>query len=114
MSYPDITILAFEEFIPDSLVYLPNEFDKLLNLISTIKRNRTDMVIYMFGNSLDRNCPYFNEMDIDVKELRQGEIKQYKYYGGQRGTSENTVAIEYIRPVYQADTSDAYYVFNRQ
>ena len=114
VSYPDIDFVIYEEFMSESHSYLPNEFDKLMSIISTIKRRRTDFVIYMLGNTVDMNCPVLHEMGINVREMAQGDIKLFTYYGGKNGETKNTVAVEYIRPVEQSEDSESFFIFNRQ
>lgn len=114
VSYPDIDFVVVEEFMSESHQYLLGEFDKILSIISTIKRRRTDFVIYMLGNTVDMNCPVLHDMGINVREMAQGDIKLFTYYGGSKGETKNTVAVEYIRQVAQSDESESFYVFNRQ
>lgn len=114
VSYPDIDFVVVEEFMSESHSYLPNEFDALMSIISTIKRRRTDFVIYMLGNTVDMNCPILHDMGINVREMAQGDIKLFTYYGGSSGETKNTVAVEYIRPVEQSEDSESFYIFNRQ
>ena len=114
VSYPDIDFVIYEEFMSESHSYLPNEFDKLMSIISTIKRRRTDFVIYMLGNTVDMNCPVLHDMGINVREMAQGDIKLFTYYGGKNGETKNTVAVEYIRPVEQSEDSESFFIFNRQ
>lgn len=114
VSYPDIDFVVVEEFMSESHQYLPHEFDKIMSIISTIKRRRTDFVVYMLGNTVDMNCPLLHEMKINCREMAQGDIKLFTYYGGKNGETKNTVAVEYIRAVEQSDDSESFYIFNRQ
>ena len=114
VSYPDIDFVIYEEFMSESHRYLANEFDSLMSIISTIKRRRTDFVIYMLGNTVDMNCPILHDMGINCREMAQGDIKLFTYYGGKNGETKNTVAVEYIRPVEQSEDSESFFIFNRQ
>ena len=114
VSYPEIDFVVVEEFMSESHQYLPHEFDKIMSIISTIKRRRTDFVVYMLGNTVDMNCPLLREMKINCREMAQGDIKLFTYYGGKNGETKNTVAVEYIRAVEQSDDSESFYIFNRQ
>ena len=88
-SYPRITTILFDEFITrDS--YFQDEFVLFMNTLSTIARLRKDIKIYMCGNTINKYCPYFNEMGIDVKHMKPGDIDVYRY-----GDSELRVAVEY-------------------
>ena len=88
-SYPDINIIFFDEFI-SRMGYLPNEFVLFMNVISTIVRQRNDVVIYMTGNTVNKYCPYFAEMGLGhVEKMEAGTIDLYKY-----GESKLKVAVE--------------------
>lgn len=89
-SYPHVGILCFDEFLSRSN-YLPDEFIILMNTLSTIARNRTDVEIYLLGNTVNKYCPYFSEMGLtNVKKMTPGTIDVYKY-----GDSGLSVAVEY-------------------
>lgn len=89
-SYPKVTNIIFDEFI-SSTTYLQDEFVLFMNTISTIVRNRTDVKIYMLGNTVNKFCPYFKEMGLtNVNRQKQGTIDIYHY-----GDSELKVAVEY-------------------
>lgn len=89
-SYPKVTNIIFDEFI-SSTTYLQSEFVLFMNTISTIVRNRTDVKIYMLGNTVNKFCPYFKEMGLsNVTKQKQGTIDIYNY-----GDSKLKVAVEY-------------------
>ena len=89
-SFPDITTIIFDEFTTRGY-YLKDEFAVFMNVISTIIRHRTDVKIYMLGNTVDQFCPYFNEMGITgAKTMEQGTIDVYTY-----GNTNLRVAVEY-------------------
>ena len=91
-SYNDITVVLFDEFITREM-YLPNEFITFQNCLSTIIRDRDDVVIYMLGNTVNKYCPYFSEMGLtNIQHMQQGSIDVYQY-----GDSEMTVAVEYVQ-----------------
>lgn len=92
-SYPRIRTIIFDEFLTRTM-YLNDEFILFMNTISTIARSRTDVKIFMLGNSVNKYCPYFAEMGLKgVKEQKQGTIDLYQY-----GDSKLTVAVEYVAP----------------
>ena len=92
-SYPHIHIICFDEFLSRTN-YLPDEFILFMNTVSTIARLRTDMEIYMLGNTVNKYCPYFAEMGLkNVKTMEQGSIDVYRY-----GESDLRVAVEYTAP----------------
>lgn len=110
-SYPNVNLICYEEFLTDQRE-LPDEFTLFLNLISTIKRKREDVTIYLLGNTVSRNSVILESMNINVRDLIQGDIKVYTYYT--EGGATNTVAIEYCRNYAQSDKSEAYFSFGHQ
>lgn len=91
LDFPLVGRLVFEEFITDA-GYLANEPKKLMSLVSTIFRRRPGK-IFMIGNTLSRDCPYFGEwFDHSILKMKQGEIRVYD-----RKEEETTVriAVEY-------------------
>lgn len=89
-SYPGIKNVLFDEFITRS-AYLTDEFVLFMNVLSTIIRHRTDVRIFMIGNTVNRYCPYFAEMGLNhIKEMKPGSIDVYTY-----GDSKLRVAVEY-------------------
>lgn len=106
-SYPDITTICFDEFLTRT-VYLPDEFVLFCNVVSTIVRHRTDVKIFMLGNTVNKYCPYFAEMGLKhIKDMKPGDIDIYKY-----GDNKLTVAVEYTAPNKQGKQSDIYFAFD--
>lgn len=106
-SYPDITTILFDEFLTRT-TYLPDEFVLFMNVISTIVRHRTNVTIFMLGNTVNKYCPYFKEMGLThIKDMKPGDLDLYKY-----GDSELTVAVEYTTPNKQGKKSDLYFAFD--
>lgn len=92
-SYPRVRMIVFDEFLSRGY-YLPDEFILFMNCLSTIARLRTDVEIYMLGNTVNKYCPYFAEMGLkNVKTMEQGTIDVYRY-----GESGLKVAVEYTSP----------------
>lgn len=106
-SYPDIDIILFDEFISRT-GYLTDEFVKYQSLLSTIIRLRDNVKIYMCGNTINKFCPYFNEMGLsNIKNQLRGTIDVYTY-----GDSGLTVAVEYSDFDTKAKKSNKYFAFN--
>lgn len=106
-SYPNITTICFDEFLTRT-TYLPDEFVLFMNVVSTIVRHRTNVTIFMLGNTVNRYCPYFKEMGLThVKEMKPGDIDLYRY-----GDSDLIVAVEYTTPNKQGKESDLYFAFD--
>lgn len=106
-SYPNITTICFDEFLTRT-AYVPDEFVMFMNVVSTIIRHRTDVKIFMLGNTVNRYCPYFTEMGLrHVKDMKQGTIDLYHY-----GDTDLKVAVEYCKPNKQGKASDLYFAFD--
>ena len=109
-SYPAIKWILFDEFITRDY-YVPNEFVKFQNLLSTIIRKRDNVTICMCGNTLNQYCPYFKEMGLTgIGKQKQGSIDVYSY-----GDSELKVAVEYStidKTDKKATASNKYFAFN--
>lgn len=89
-SYPRVKNIVYDEFLSRS-GYIPEEFILFMNVISTIARLRTDVKIFMLGNTVNKYCPYFAEMGLKkIKDQKPGTIDVYKY-----GDSALRVAVEY-------------------
>lgn len=106
-SYPFITLIIFDEFLTNK-VYLNDEFIFFMNVVSTIVRKREDVKIYMLGNTVNKYCPYFQEMGLNhILKMTQGTIDIYKY-----GNSNLTVAVEYCSPSETNQATHKYFAFN--
>lgn len=106
-SYPKVTTIIFDEFITRGM-YLRDEFVLFMNVVSTIIRDRQNVKIFMFGNTVNQYCPYFNEMGLKhIKDMKQGTIDVYTY-----GDSDLKVAVEYTKQTQQGKKSDMYFAFD--
>lgn len=106
-SYPNVTTVLFDEFIGRE-AYLPDEFVLFCNTLSTIIRERTDVKIFMLGNTVNKYCPYFAEMGLKhTKNMKPGDIDVYTY--GETGLK---VAVEYTEPNINGKPSDMYFAFD--
>ena len=107
-SYPLITTVVFDEFI-SRIGYLPNEFVLFMNVLSTIIRQRNNVRIYMLGNTVNKYCPYFQEMGLGhIEDMEPGKIDIYSY-----GESDLRVAVERTRDHnIEGRKSDVYFAFD--
>lgn len=106
-SYPHITTIVFDEFLTRGY-YLVDEFVLFMNVVSTIVRQRTDVTIYMLGNTVNWSCPYFTEMGIKhIRDMKQGSIDVYEY-----GESGLKVAVEYCKSIADSKKSNVYFAFD--
>lgn len=108
--FPNITLIGFDEFMTNERE-LDNEFSRFLNIVSTIVRRRTDVTIYMMGNTVNRRSQLLNGMNINVTKLKQGEISMFYTYH-EDGSIANTIAVEYCRHYEISKESEAYYRFD--
>ena len=107
-SYPLVTTVIFDEFI-SRIGYLPNEFVLFMNVLSTIIRQRNNVKIYMLGNTVNKYCPYFQEMGLKhIEQMEPGHIDIYTY-----GESNLRVACEYTQNHnIEGRKSDVYFAFD--
>ena len=106
-AYPYIRTVMFDEFLSRGL-YLRDEFILFMNVLSTIIRHRTDVKIFMLGNTVNKYSPYFAEMGIThIKDMKPGDIDVYRY-----GESGLTVAVEYTATTAKGKKSDLYFAFD--
>lgn len=106
-SYPLVTMIVFDEFLTTT-TYLNDEFVLFMNTVSTIVRLRTDVKIYMLGNTVNKYCPYFKEMGLtNVNNQKQGTIDVYSY-----GDSKLKVAVEYTSSKKRLKKNNFYFAFN--
>lgn len=107
-SYPNITTVVFEEFITRNNYYT-DEFVIFANCLSTIIRERTDVTIYMLGNTVNQYCPYFEEMGLkNIKKMEKGDIDVYEY-----GDTGLRVAVQYADSISKkGKPSDIYFAFD--
>ena len=106
-SYPRVTTIIFDEFLTNK-IYLPDEFILFMNTVSTIVRQRTNVKIYMLGNTVNKYCPYFKEMGLtNILSMKQGSIDLYTY-----GDSKLKVAVEYADSRKKFKKNNFYFAFN--
>lgn len=84
--YPKVTVISFEEFMSQNALYLPDEVNLFINVVSTIVRNRTNVKIYLLGNAICKHSPYSEALGIRLHRMQKGEIivKEYKDKKGRR------------------------------
>jgi len=107
ISFPEIKTIIFDEFLTKH-IYLQDEFVLFMNTVSTIVRQRTDVKIYMLGNTVNKYSPYFQEMGLKhILKMDQGAIDVYKY-----GESKLTVAVEYCSSTKSKKENNFYFAFD--
>lgn len=108
VSFPTVTTICFDEFLTRGM-YINDEFVIFMNALSTIIRQRTNVKIFMLGNTVNKYCPYFSEFGLShIKQMKKGTIDVYKY-----GDSKLKVAVEYCDTAKRnSKPSDIYFAFN--
>lgn len=109
ISFPRITTIIFDEFMSRS-GYLPNEWILFVNTISTIVRQRSNIKIILLGNTVNKVCPYFQEMGLThIKDQKPGSVDVYEY-----GDSGLQVVCEYTESSAKrgGKDSDVYFAFD--
>jgi hypothetical protein len=107
-SYPDITTIMFDEFLTRRY-YLPDEFILFINVLSTIIRQRGNVKIFMLGNTVNKFCPYFQEMGLThVANMKQGTIDIYEF----GAKNQLKIAVEYANSTSTEKDSNKYFCFD--
>lgn len=78
--FPRVKTILMEEFMSMGNQYLDDEVNKLLNLVSTVARNRVDVKIYLLGNAISKHSPYSNALGIRLHRMKHGEILTKEYF----------------------------------
>lgn len=74
--FPYIHDIIFEEFVTRKL-YLRDECNRLMNLVSTLLRKREGRV-WLVANTISRVCPYFYEWNLSkIPYMEPGQIDTY-------------------------------------
>lgn len=108
IAYPGIKSIVFDEFI-SRVSYIPDEFQLFMNVLSTLIRERDDVEIWMLGNTVSKDCPYFREMGLKhIYQQEPGTIDTYHY---KKNGQELTIAVEYTKNI-AAKKSDKYFIFD--
>lgn len=108
ISYPGVTRVIFDEFI-SRISYIQDEFSLFMNVLSTIIRERDNVSIWMLGNTVSKDCPYFAEMGLrHVFKQQPGTIDTYAY---SKNGQEMLIAVEYTKNI-ASKKSDKYFIFD--
>lgn len=70
---PNSNIIIFDEFI--SKIYYRDECIDFLDMVSTYFRMRTNGIIMLLANTIDKNSPYFDELSLrdTIDKMHMGE-----------------------------------------
>ena len=100
-----IRYILFDEFITRRN-YLVNEYISFQNCVSTFIRDRGKCNIFLVGNSVSFYCPYFNEFNVNVKDMKPGDLNCYQYENGTK------IAVQYCASVGETKASAKFFNFN--
>lgn len=103
----EISLICYDEFLTRD-GYLKDEFVCLMNLLSSIIRDRKDCIIYLLANCVNKYAPYWDEFGItEVDKMKRGEIRVYSY-----PNSNMKLAIEYCAaPKATKEVNDNFFAF---
>ena len=108
ITYPKVKTVLFDEFLTRG-AYLKDEFVLFMNTLSTLIRRRTDVKIFMLGNTVNKYSPYFKEMGLKhISKQVQGTIDIYSY--GE--DSKLKVAVEYASSTESKKPNNFYFAFD--
>ncbi len=106
ISYPNVYNIVFDEFLTRRY-YLPDEFIIFMNVLSTIIRDRENIKIFMLGNTVNKYCPYFDELGIkNIDTMEQGTIDIYTF------SNSLSIAVEYCNETNKNKKSNKYFSFD--
>lgn len=103
----ELNYIVFDEFMTRD-GYLRDEFATFANIISSLVRDREIKCIYMLANTVNKYCPYFEEMGLThIPDQEQGTIELYTY-----NNEKLTVAVEYCATAEATKDVEHYYAFD--
>jgi hypothetical protein len=102
-----VSSICFDEFMTRR-AYLTDEFVIFQNMLSSIIRDREDVIIFMLANTVNKYCPYFKEMGLhNVENMTPGDIELYTF--GETGLS---VAVEMCAESQNTKSVKKFYAFD--
>ena len=103
----EVKTILFDEFMTRK-AYLTDEFVIFQQVLSSIIRDRDDVIIFMIANTVNKYCPYFKEMGLhDVENMKPGEIELYNF-----GESGLSVAVEMCAESENTKKVKKFFAFN--
>lgn len=80
VAYGDVGYILFDEFIQMAgEVNLRDEMQKYENTLSTIIRQKQDVIIFLCANTVSKFSPYFTHYGFDINKVNQGSIVTKEY-----------------------------------
>lgn len=117
LSYPNIGTILFDEFIPETGTYIPDEVARFQSLLSTIVRGRGDVRIYLVANTVSWNSPYLRKYTRKgIQHMKPGDLEEYDFKKVTASGSEIVmkVAVEYCESTAKSGgkASDKYFIID--
>lgn len=99
-----VSTIVFDEFaIADKYMYLPNEVEQLMSLISTIIRSRDNVKVFFIGNALTLKNPYFDYFGINASKLKSGNIYSFAQCGDEFKEYAK-VGLDFVEMIYSNES----------
>lgn len=104
----EVRSICFDEFMTRE-PYLRDEFVKFMNVLSSFIRDRDTATIWMLANTVNKYCPYFEEMGLNqVDTMEPGSIQLYRM--GAEG--QTTIAVEMCSSDEGSKKVEKYFAFD--
>lgn len=111
-AFPNVWTIIFDEFLARR-AYITDEFVYFANTLSTIIRHRSNVKVFLLGNTVNFFCPYFENMGTyRVRDMKPGDLDIYTY-----GKSELKVAVYYAPAASEESKlskSNKYFAFDNE
>ena len=109
LSYPKVSVIGYDEFMSQDGGDLYDEAGKFIDMIATIQRTRTDVVVYLVGNTVDRNSTILNTLcGFPPDKIKQGELKVIDKYSQDKKRISRTIAINHCVTEMSEKVQDLY------
>ena len=91
--YPNVRTFLYEEFLATDRPELDDEFEILMNVISTYAREE-DFIVICVGNSLNRRSSIFDFFDVNTDKIKVGELLTFAYT--REDGQQNTLCVYHV------------------
>lgn len=89
LQYPEIYRMLIEEILTAGNDYIPNEPDIVLNLRSTLMRNKEDFKTFLISNTVSTVNPYSKAWNLNFARSKPNEIRLNKLFLGSADENGN-------------------------
>lgn len=101
LQYPEVYNLLYEEVLADGGNYLGAEPEHLMNLCSTVRRNKKGFHVWLISNTVSIVNPYSNAWALQLAKNKPGDIRLSKLFLGSYDNDENEeyflIACHYLK-----------------